>query len=231
MGQIVSFNGGEVENQGYLAESANPGIGVIVIQEWWGLVDHIKDVCDRFAAEGFTALAPDLYFGEATTEPTRAGELMMALNIPETAEVLSKAIQFLIESPKVEGQKVGIVGFCMGGQLALYGASHDDRIGACVHFYGIHPKVQPSYRDLAGPVLGFFAEHDEYNSPDVIRALDEELTLLEKPHHFETYPGTKHAFFNDDRPEVYDEKAAKDAWQKMLAFFRENLGAEQFAHA
>ena len=227
MGELVSFNGGDREFQGYLAEAANPGIGVIVIQEWWGLVDHIKEVCDRFAAEGITALAPDLYFGEATTEPTRAGELMMALNIAETAEVLKRAVTFLLDSPKVQGPKVGIVGFCMGGQLALYGASHDSRIGACVHFYGIHPKVQPSYRDLAGPVLGFFAEHDEYNSPAVVKALDEELTLLGKPHHFETYPGTKHAFFNDDRPEVYDEAAATDAWQKMLAFFQENLATQR----
>lgn len=223
MGRLISFNCDDKEFSGYLAESANPGIGVIVFQEWWGLVDHIQDVCDRFAAEGFTALAPDLYFGEKTTEPTRAGELMMALNISETAEITGCAIQTLIENPKVNGPKVGIVGFCMGGQLASYCATHDDRIGASVNYYGIHPKVQPSYRDLEGPMLGFFAEHDEYASPDAVRALSEELTLLEKSHQFETYPGTKHAFFNNDRPEVYDEAAAKDSWTKMLAFFRENL--------
>ncbi len=223
MGRMISFNCDDKEYQGYLAEAGSPGIGVIVFQEWWGLVDHIKDVCDRFAAEGFTALAPDLYFGEATTEPTRAGELMMALNISETAEITGCAIQQLIEHPKVKGPKVGIVGFCMGGQLASYCATHDDRIGASVNYYGIHPKVTPSYRDLASPLLGFFAEHDDYASPEAVRALDEELTLLEKQHHFETYPGTKHAFFNNDRPEVYDEAAAKDSWAKMLVFFQENL--------
>ncbi len=223
MGNIFSFNCGDVKYQGYLAEASNPGIGVIVFQEWWGLVDHIQDVCDRFAAEGITALAPDLYFGEKTTEPTRAGELMMALKISETAEITGCALQKLIEHPKVVGPKVGIVGFCMGGQLASYCAAHDDRIGAVVNYYGIHPKVQPSYRDLSSPMLGFFAEHDEYASPEAVRALDEELTLLEKPHEFVSYPGTKHAFFNDDRPEVYDEAAAKDTWRRMLAFFRENL--------
>jgi carboxymethylenebutenolidase len=223
MGNLVTFNGGERDFRGYLAEAAEPGIGVIVIQEWWGLVGHIRNVCDRFAAGGITALAPDLYFGEEATEPTRAGELMMALNITDTADIGSRAVAHLLDSPKVQGPKVGIVGFCMGGQLATFLASRDERIGACVNYYGIHPKVQPSYRGLAGPVLGFFAEHDEYASPEAVRALDEELTLLEKPHHFETYPGTHHAFFNDDRPEVYDEAAATDSWAKMLAFFRENL--------
>lgn len=225
MGNVITFDGGDREFNGYLAEGPNPGPGIIVIQEWWGLVDHIKDVCDRFAAEGFTALAPDLYFGEATTEPTRAGELMMALSISETAEVVGQAIQHLLNSPKVQGPKVGIVGYCMGGQLAIYCAGHDDRIGACVNYYGIHPKVQPSYRDLSGPVLGFFAEHDEYASEAAVRALHEELTLLEKPFEFHTYPGTHHAFFNDARPEVYNEEAAKDTWGKTLVFFRENLRA------
>jgi carboxymethylenebutenolidase len=223
MGQIITFNGGDKDYQGYLAEAVNPGPGVIVIQEWWGLVDHITDVCDRFAAEGFTALAPDLYFGEATTEPTRAGELMMALNISETAEVLGSAVQALLNSPKVQSPKVGIVGFCMGGQLALYAACHDERIGACVDYYGIHPNVQPALRTLQCPVLCFFAENDNHTSPEAVDALDQELTLLEKEHEVITYPGTQHAFFNDDRPEVYNEAAAKDSWQKMLAFFREKL--------
>lgn len=223
MGQLITFNCDDQEYEGYLAEAANPGIGVIVFQEWWGLVDHIKDVCDRFSAEGITALAPDLYFGEKTTEPTRAGELMMALNISETAEITGCAIQKLIENPNVEGPKVGIVGFCMGGQLANYCAAHDDRIGTAVSYYGIHPKVQPSYRDLNAPLLGFFAEHDDLATPDAVRALGEELTVLGKQHHFETYPGTKHAFFNNDRLEVYNDEAAKDSWAKMLAFFRENL--------
>ncbi|MBC8063675.1 MAG: dienelactone hydrolase family protein [Chlorobia bacterium] len=223
MGSIIKFSGGDREFEGYLSEASDPGPGVIVFQEWWGLVDHIKDVCDRFAAEGITALAPDLYFGEATTEPTRAGELMMALNISETAEVVGSAIQHLLNSSKLESSKVGVVGFCMGGQLAVYCAANDDRIGASVNFYGIHPKVQPSYRGLSGPMLGIFAEHDEYGNPEAVRALSEELTLLEKPHHFETYPGTKHAFFNDDRPEVYNEHAAKDAWQRTIAFLKENL--------
>ncbi len=223
MGKMISFNGGDREYQGYLAEAENPGPGVIVFQEWWGLVDHIKEVCDRFASAGISALAPDLYFGEATTEPTRAGEMMMALNISETAELTSRAITALQASPKVTSDKVGIVGFCMGGQLAMYAACHDERIGACVNYYGIHPNVQPAFRTLGAPLLGFFAEHDEYASKDAVDALNEELTLLGKAHQFETYPGTHHAFFNNSRPEVFAGAAAKDSWKKMLAFFTENL--------
>src|SRR5215475_4655422 len=116
-GVNITFNGGDKEYNGYLATPEEPGPGVIVIQEWWGLVDHIKSVCDRFAKEGFVALAPDLYFGEATTEPTRAGELMMQLNIAETATVLERAIEKLLANPKCSTSKVAVVGFCMGGQL------------------------------------------------------------------------------------------------------------------
>lgn len=224
MGQLIDFNGGDRQYQGYLATARDGvGPGVIVIQEWWGLVDHIKHVCDRFAEAGFTALAPDLYFGEATSEPTRAGELMMALSISETAEVLERAIDKLLSLPSVMGKKLGIVGFCMGGQLSMYAACHSSKIGACVNFYGIHPNVQPALRALSCPMMGVFAEHDDYASPSAVRALDEELTLLDKEHQFTTYPGTHHAFFNDSRPEVYNETAAFDAWQRLLVFLKANL--------
>ena len=223
MGNIIQFSGGDRDYRGYLAESANPGIGTMIVQEWWGLVPHIREMCDRFAAEGITALAPDLYFGDETTEPTRAGEKMMQLNIAETAEVFKRAVSRLLESPKVLGPKVGVVGFCMGGQLAMYAACQDDRIGACANFYGIHPDVQPALRNLAGPMLGIFAEHDEYVGKESVQKLDEELTLLGKRHAFHTYPGTQHAFCNDHRPEVYDEAAAKDALARTLDFLRANL--------
>lgn len=223
MGEIIQFNGGDREYRGYLAEAADPGIGIIVVQEWWGLVPHIREVCDRYAAEGMTALAPDLYFGEETTEPTRAGELMMQLGIAETAEVFKRAVDQLLDSPKVRSSKIGVVGYCMGGQLAMYAACQDDRIGACVNYYGIHPNVQPAFRNLSGPMLGIFAEFDDYAGKEAVQKLDEELTLLEKPHQFHTYPGTRHAFCNDHRPEVYDKSAANDAFAKTVRFFKENL--------
>ena len=224
-GEMITFSNGADEVRAYLSRAATgSGPGVVVIQEYWGLVPHILDVCDRFAAEGFTALAPDLYHGSTTEDPDEAATLMQALHIGDTESILRKAILSLIAdratSPK---DAVGIVGFCMGGQLAMFAAGNNPIIKATVDFYGIHPKVQPSYRALNGPVLGFFAEHDDYASPAAVAALDQELSLLGKAHEFHTYPGTHHAFFNDQRPEVFDPSAAADAWARTLAFFRREL--------
>jgi carboxymethylenebutenolidase len=224
MGEMIAFNGGGDSYEGYLAASqTGSGPGIIVLQEYWGLVPHIKDICDRFASEGFTALAPDLYKGDSTRDPDEAATLMQALNIAETEQILRKAALVLLSRSEVSSKQLGIVGFCMGGQLAMFAAGANPAICGCVNFYGIHPKVQPSYRDLNGPVLGLFAERDNYASPEAVKALDKELILLEKPHEFHTYPGTQHAFFNDTRPEVYDAQAAADAWRRTLEFFRAHV--------
>ena len=208
----------------FRAYVSGSGPGVIVVQEWWGVVPHIEDICDRFASDGFIALAPDLYHGESTKEPDEAASMLQALNIAETEIILRKAVAALLAQPgTLPNDRVGIVGFCMGGQLAMYAASHNPQIRACVNFYGIHPKVQPSYRTLNGPVLGHFAETDPYATPETVSALHNELLLLEKPHEFHTYPGTQHAFFNDTRPEVYNREAAALAWERTLAFLRREL--------
>jgi carboxymethylenebutenolidase len=220
----VSFpvNGGET--QAYLAvPEGGSGSGVIVIQEWWGLVPHIEDVCNRFAEAGFTALAPDLYHGKSTTSPDEAGKLMMAINIAETEKDLAGAVQFLGAHEASTGGKVGVVGFCMGGQLALYAASKNPTIGACVNYYGVHPEVHPDFPNIKAPVLGFFAEKDGFVNPQVVKALEEELVAAGVSVEFHTYPGTDHAFFNDARPEVYVEDAARDSWNRMLKTFRKNL--------
>src|SRR5665213_2238067 len=119
MGEMVQFSGNGAPVSGYLARSGGPGPGVVVIQEWWGLVPHIKDVCDRLAAEGFTALAPDLYHGAATTEPDAAGKQMMALGLDDAVRDMSGAVSWLLASDQAEGNGVGVVGFCMGGGLAI----------------------------------------------------------------------------------------------------------------
>src|SRR6267142_760617 len=161
-GQMVEFtsNGGKVN--GYLAiPEKGTGPGVIVIQEWWGLVDHIKDVCDRFANEGYVAVAPDLYHGQSTQSPDEAGKLMMALRIDEAEKDLRGAIQYLLDHPATIGNKVGTIGFCMGGALSLYSASKNPQVGSCVVFYGIHPNVKPDLANLQAPVLGIYAENDK----------------------------------------------------------------------
>ena len=222
-GQSIKFGNEENPCDGYLSPAVGgKGPGIIVIQEWWGLVPHIKDIADRFAEAGFTALAPDFYHGKTATEPDEAGSLMMALHIGETEKLLADAIVALLANPATGGPEVGVIGFCMGGQLSLFAACCNPTIKACVDFYGIHPNVQPALRALNGPVLGIFAENDGYASPEQVKALTEELTLLEKPHEFITYPGTHHAFFNDTG-KAYDKEAADDAWTRVVAFFNENL--------
>lgn len=224
MGEMIRYRGNGDEYQGYLARAASgKGPGVIVIQEWWGLVGHIKEVADRFAEAGFTALAPDLYKGEVAEEPDTAGKLMMALKIEEAEKVLNGAVERLLADEGTTGERVGVVGFCMGGQLAMYAAAVNPKIGACVNFYGIHPNVHPPFENLSGPILGFFAEHDQYTNAEAISRIEDATRKAGKRFEYKVFPDTHHAFFNSDRPEVHDPKASEESWQRMVEFFKKEL--------
>jgi carboxymethylenebutenolidase len=221
-GTMVQYPSNGATTSAYLATpAAGKGPGVIVIQEWWGLVGHIKKVCDRFAAEGFTALAPDMYHGQTADEPDGAGKLFMALNIAQAEKDLRGAARYL--SGHSSTTKLGAVGFCMGGQLALFAATLNPSIGACVNFYGIHPNVKPDYTKLSGPVLGLYAEKDGFVTPQVAKQVDQAIRDAGKQSQIHIYPGVDHAFFNDERSDVYDKAAAEDAWRRTLALFRQNL--------
>lgn len=221
-GTSITFAGNGDTYEGYLSVPRGRGPGVIVIQEWWGLVGHIKEVADRFADAGFVALAPDLFHGQKTTDPDEAGSLLMALNIDEAAKVISGAITTLLSHDMVAGEKVGIVGFCMGGQLALYAAGADNRVGACVDFYGVHPNAHPNYAAIQAPVLGLFASRDGYTTPETVRNLDADLSANGVEHEFHTFEAD-HAFFNDHRPEVYSAECAHKAWDLTVEFLKRNL--------
>jgi len=225
--ELIEFNSNGGTTGGYLAipEAGQKGAGVIVIQEWWGLVPHIKRVADRFAAEGFVALAPDLYHGRTTTSPDEAGKLMMALNIEGVEKDLRGAISYLLAHESVAGDTVGTVGFCMGGALSLYAASKNEEVGACVVFYGAHPKVKPDLENLRAPLLGLYAERDTFATPAGARELEAKLKSLGKSAEIHVYDNADHAFFNDERPEVYNPDAAADAWQRTVRFLREHLNA------
>jgi carboxymethylenebutenolidase len=221
-GQMVKFpaNGGTTD--GYLATPASgKGPGILVIQEWWGLVGHIKSVADRFAAEGFTALAPDMYHGKTADEPDAAGKLFMALNIGQAEKDLKGAATYLAQHSSTP--KLGVIGFCMGGQLALFAATLNPNIGATVDFYGVHPNVKPDYSKLSGPVLGIFAEKDAFVTPETAKQVDAEIRKAGKQSEIHIYPGVDHAFFNDENKGAYNKPAADDAWRRVLAFFRGNL--------
>ena len=221
-GRMVEFPSNGRATQGYLATPAQgKGPGILVIQEWWGLVGHIKNVTDRFAAEGFTALAPDLYHGKTANEPDSAGKLFMALNIGQAEKDLKGATAYLAQHSSTK--KLGAVGFCMGGQLALFAGTLNPSIGAVVDFYGVHPNVKPDYAKLAGPVLGLFAEKDAFVTPDTARQVDADIKKAGKQSEIHIYPNVDHAFFNDENKGAYNKQAADDAWRRALAFFRSNL--------
>jgi carboxymethylenebutenolidase len=223
-GRDVELESGGEALGAYLAEPAGgTGPGVVVIQEWWGLVDHIRDVCDRFAREGFVALAPDLYRGERTSDPDVAGRLMMDLEIPRAAGDLDAAVAYLLGREATAGPRVGAVGFCMGGQLALYAATRNRRVGAVVDFYGVHPNVVLDLSGLEAAVLGIFGERDPFVPPEAARKLEADLLSAGKRARFEVYPGVGHAFANDARPDAYDARAAARAFAETFAFLRAEL--------
>ena len=221
MGETVTFKSNGHTCDGYIAGS---GPGVLVIQEWWGLVPHIKDVVDRFAAAGFTALAPDLYHGQSSTEPDGAGKLMMALNLDTAGKDLSGAVDLLIE--RSGSPKVGVVGFCMGGGLALVVAcQRPDAVAAAAPYYGAIPweAAQPDWSALTAKVVGEYAENDGWASPEAARALEAQLRDLGKDATMHVHPGCDHAFFNDSRPEVYDAGASAVAFERTVGLFRSAL--------
>ena len=226
MGEIVNFpsNGGTA--QGYLAlPEGGTGIPLVVIQEWWGLVPHITDVCDRFAAEGFVALAPDLFHGESTTEPDEAGKLMMALNVDEAARDMSGAVDKVAQ---VAGSdRVGVTGFCMGGGLALVvAAKRPDKVKAVVPWYGLipWPNAEPDWSQLDAKVLGHYAGNDDFFSPDKVAELQQTLDGLGKDARLHVVPNADHAFFNDSRPEVHDPAASQACFAETVEFLRDVLG-------
>lgn len=229
MGRMVEFPSNGSTGGGYLAPAhEGAGLGVVVIQEWWGLVDHIVDVCDRLSAEGFTALAPDLYHGRTVPnrEPDEAAKAQRALDLARAASDLSGALDFLQAHPSVRGHGVAVVGFCTGGGLALWLATlRPDAVRAVVPFCGLAPKgAEPDWSCLAAAVEGHYAEHDDLAEPPAVAAFEAQLHDLGKEVRVFTYPGTTHAFFDDTRPEVHDTEAARQAWVRTLEFLRAKLG-------
>jgi carboxymethylenebutenolidase len=221
---MVTFKSNGTQVPGYLSLPASGrGPAVIVIQEWWGLVDHIKDVADRFARDGYVALAPDLYHGKSTTEPNEAQKLMMSLRMDQPARDLSGAYDYLIGLQEVSPKKVGAVGFCMGGGLSLYLATLKP-IDACVIYYGVIPgNVTPDLSSIKGAVLGHFADQDEWASPAAAHQLESQLKGRGTEASVHIYPNTQHAFFNDSRKEVYSREAAELSWRRTLEFYQKHL--------
>ena len=230
MAETVSFPSNGDTASGYLAvPDAGSGPGVLVVQEWWGLVPQIKRTCDRLAAEGFVALAPDLYHGDYAehTEMDKANELMQTLPPDRAARDMAGAIDFLLGHEAVRGEQVGVIGFCMGGMLTLLiTALQGDKVGAATPFYGAPlGDMAPDWSTLSAPVQGHFAENDDFFPPDAVKELERQLRDMGKDVEFIVYPGTGHAFGNEENAlGTHDEQAAATAWDRATTFLKAKLG-------
>lgn len=227
MGEMVSFASNGDTCDGYVATpGSGSGAGVIVVQEWWGLVDHVKDVADRFAAEGFVALAPDFYHGARTDEPDEAQRLLMGLAMDRAARDIQGAAQYLAGRDDVTGEGVAAVGFCMGGSLALWSGALADEVRVAVGFYPAIPweKMSPSWGSYAGKTAMIHASEEDGTShaPGIqaaVRGIEEAGGTVE----VHDYPGSKHAFFNDQRPEVHHPEHSATAWRRTIDLLNARL--------
>jgi carboxymethylenebutenolidase len=207
---------------GYLAHQTGtePAPAVIVIQEWWGLNDHIKDIADRFAAAGYVALAPDLYHGQVATEPDEARKLAMALGSADAVAEIRAAMAYL-RAQDFSTDEVAVIGFCMGGGLVLQTAVADDSLSAAVPFYG-QPVSAAEAQNINAPLLSFLGSRDGISAAEY-EQMHEVVEANGVPNHFQLYDGAQHSFFNDTRAS-YDAEAAADAWEQTLAWFEMYLG-------
>lgn len=227
MGQMINFKIDNNEGSGYLATPAQPitanGKAVIVIQEWWGLVGHITDIVDRFAAEGFVAFAPDLYHGQAAKEPDTAKKLMMELELDLAGKEIVNAAKYLKTLPEVKNETVSTVGFCMGGSLSIWSATLDQIIGAAVGFYpgSSWERHKPNWSNYNNKrAMIHCAESDGTSSAPGIQEAVNSIKAAGGAVEVFDYPGTNHAFFNNDRPEVFNEGAAKLSWERTITFLK-----------
>jgi len=200
---------------------------IIVVQEWWGVNDHIKDVARRYAHQGYVVIAPDLYSrlgNKVTANPDEAGKLMGALKQEDGLKDLKATVAYLKTVPEVDAARIGVTGFCMGGSYALMLPCVSPDLKAAVPFYGQVPSPDAPLQNLSAPVLYIYGEEDGWITKADVQRLATALKKYNKPGEIKTYPGAPHAFFNDTRKDVYKAAEAKDAWARALAFFKQHLG-------
>ena len=226
MGSMIEFERNGRRVGGYFArpQGAGPFSAVIVIQEWWGLNEHLKNVAERYAREGYVALAPDLYHGNVTADPNEAGKLMGALNREEAVKDLLGAVQHLKGLKEVRGDRIGVTGFCMGGSYALLLPCRTKEIRAAAPYYGEIPD-EAALRNLACPILYVYGDADFWITKEEVKLLEASLKKLGKTGEVKIYPGAPHAFFNDTRKDVYRQTEAQDVWRRTLDFFAKHLKA------
>jgi carboxymethylenebutenolidase len=219
-GEMITWTTNGEQVPGYLSlPEQTPAPAVIVLQEWWGLEPHIKDVADRFAAEGYFALAPDLYHGALVDEPDEARKLAMELDHPRAIAEIKSAGRYLLSRDDTTGSGVGIIGFCMGGGLVLKVAAQTEISSAAVVFYGRNPYPIDQVSGIDCPLLGIYGEKDQGIPPSEVERLRETLQAAGKTDFdLHIYPGAGHAFHEDFRPLVYRPVAAVTAWERTTPY-------------
>ena len=217
----TEFSSNGISLRGYLARPADTpsAPAIILIHEWWGLTDHIKDIAGRYALEGYITAAVDLFDGVTTKDAEEAGKLMNGLDFQKALERIQATVEYLRQLEGVTS--IGVTGFCMGGVLSLLAACQN-KVEAVAPFYGM-PDDLSAIANLGCPMLFIGGEKDQWITVEKMNKLKEELQNKHKTGEVFIYPEANHAFFNDTRPEVYNAEDATDAWQKVLAFFKENL--------
>jgi carboxymethylenebutenolidase len=225
MGQMIAVPRPDgATTSAYLAEAPNatPGTpAIVLLQEWWGLNEHIREVADRLAATGYTVLSPDLYRGRTTTDATEAGRLMGGLDFPDAvSQDIAACVAWLGQG----GRKVGVTGFCMGGALTVAAAANVPGVSAAVCFYGIPPREVADPAHIRIPFQGHFAMADTWCTPAAAKGLQAAMADAGQSPELFHYPA-QHAFFNHSRPEVYDADCAAQAWSRMTAFWAQHLSS------
>jgi carboxymethylenebutenolidase len=230
---MVDYQSDGANIAAFLARPGGPGPypAMLVLQEWWGLNDHIKDIAMRFAREGYVALAPDLYSrqgNKVTTDPGEAGSLMGNLRDEVALKDLQAAVAYLKNQPPVDAGKIGVIGFCMGGTYALLSAANIPDIKASAPFYGQIVYDRPGgpidqVAKLGCPLMYIYGDADGWITGDHVDRLEAALKQHGKNGQVIRYKGAPHAFFNDTRPESYRPDDARDAWDRTLRFFTQHL--------
>jgi carboxymethylenebutenolidase len=224
--QTVSFKSGDATVNGFLVtpEGKGPFPAVIVIHEWWGLDDWVKDQARALGKEGSVALAVDLYRGKVTNKQEEAHQLMMGTPRDRALRDLKAGFNYLASRPDVRKDRIGVIGWCMGGMYSLALATEEPRLAAVVAYYGAPPTDSGAIARIKAPVLGNYGAEDKGPSPEQVKAFEAALKKVGKTVDIKIYPGAGHAFANPNNPwGGYREATAKDAWSRTVAFFAKYL--------
>ncbi|HTR48584.1 MAG TPA: dienelactone hydrolase family protein [Verrucomicrobiae bacterium] len=223
--EMVQFPNGTGTINGYLATPDKPGRypALVVIHEWWGLTDWVKEQTRKLAEQGYVALAVDLYRGKVTSDPEEAHELMRGMPQDRALSDLRASLVYLVSRKDVDREHIGSIGWCMGGGLSLQLAIREPRLAACVVNYGALPTDPNDIQQIIAPVLGNFGADDRGITPDDVHAFEKTMQGMKRRVDFKIYDGAGHGFENSTNTNAYRPEAAADAWTRTVSFLNKTM--------